>query len=186
MNTLHYTVSTGQLATDLSLAVSGGYIKTIPIGGEWGAYKGTGFALDSCSPDGGRFHLPLQTGYYFGSGERCCFNECRQNVIGKVFCRTQPVEIKAFDLHAFASDFGYGDLFVQSEASGGYDAPRYAAQFIQQQFNVTGIMYESYAMKTIGDSSLCLAILPNSGQTFSTSIYVLNSGAFATSSSIFF
>jgi hypothetical protein len=181
-----YSNQTGNLAGYLSDAVSGGFVQPLALGIPWGAYKSTGYPLASFNPGGGRYNEPSQPGYSFGSGSGCCLKEVRGNVSGKVFCGVSPITINAFNIGEFAKTYRYGEQFFMSQESGGYLVPRFVLSYLQQNFGITGILYPSYALRTLGETGWCVGIFPPSGAPLPTGIYVLPSGYYATSSGISF
>ncbi|MES2571898.1 MAG: RES domain-containing protein, partial [Verrucomicrobiota bacterium] len=138
----------------------------------WGAYKEWNHSPFTCSPGGGRFHHPGELGLYAGSGQACCEIECRGNISGKLWVPTGPINLNAFDLPKFANDYGYNNLFLQLEGSGGYGATRFVKDWLHHYHNTSGILYESAQMAQRGDFGLCLALIPYPGQVVQPPFYV--------------
>lgn len=178
------TYDTGTLALQLDCAMTNGCFKSdTPIG--FNAYKGTGFALDSCAPVSGRFHVLGQPSYYWGSGEQCCRYECRMNVSGKALCELTPHPISYFDLPEFTRRFHLGNLFLQDIASGGYGPCHFVKNYLYERYGVTGILYQSYQLYVHGVTGYCLNITPLSGQYLPTGHYQPPSGYVATTSGLY-
>lgn len=141
----------------------GDYLIALAVNGDWVSYRHPDHPWNSSSYQEQRFNEAGKPAYYLASGDYCGQVEV-PTYYERMPCKIAPHTINAFDLHRFASDFGYGDTFTQQRANGGWAVCQEVASYLGSHFGITGVLYQSAALREEGHFGYCLAVIPNREQ----------------------
>lgn len=151
------------LKTQVSGATLAGYLIQIPINRDWISYRHPGYPWNSASLQEERLNLSGVPAFYLASGDYCGQVEV-PNYFDRVKCNVADCRIPTFDLCKFSADFGYKDTFIQQRSIGGWNVCQEVAEYLTQNFNVSGILYQSAAMHQQGQRGYCMVIVPGREQ----------------------
>ena len=160
-----------QLTGQLNDAVLQGYIRPIEINQDWMAFRNPNYDLNSASLHEGRFNTSGKSAYYLASGDYCGklevpkYSEC-------ILCRIKPHTVYVFDIPAFAVTHNYNDAFVKQRTDGGWEVCQAVSQYLTDNHQVSGFLYQSAAMHNIGETGYCIAVLPGRDQQLEADFFV--------------
>lgn len=147
------------------------YLKPLEINADWLSYRHPDYPLNSASLQEGRFNFPGETAYYMASGSYCAQFEV-PNHAERIPCGITSQTIYAFDLPAFATDYGHGQRFIQQQNNGGWEVCQEFAGYLTNSHSVSGILYESAACHKSGQFGYCLVVLPNDQQALPNGFFI--------------
>lgn len=139
------------------------YLQSINITGDWVSSRDPNFPVNSASKFENRYNHDGDVAYYLASGKKTMTTEV-PNWEERDIYRVEPTTIDAFDLASWSKDAGCHEEFLKSKASGGYGLCQYATDQLTGVYGLTGILYNSYGMHSVGETGYCLVVLPPSGQ----------------------
>lgn len=155
----------------LSKETISGYLKPFQIGHEWVSARHPDYPANSVSFQENRFNDSGETAYYIASGIHTMQAEVPNWQEREVF-RVSPTTINCFDLPAWSRDNGVYEQFLLSKKNGGHGLCQKMSRTLRYDFGVTGILYNSEPMLSIGQTGCCLALFPGSGNLVGGTFFV--------------
>lgn len=161
---------------DLTALIVEKYIRPLDINADWMSFRHPDYPLNSASLQEGRFNLPGETAYYMASGNYCGQFEV-PNHYERIPCGIASHTIYAFDLPAFATDYGHEGKFIQQRDDGGWNVCQELAGHLTNSHSVSGVLYQSAACDIAGQSGYCMVILPNKEQSLPDGFFIPRSNS---------
>ncbi|CAN5423318.1 hypothetical protein BH09VER1_BH09VER1_29820 [soil metagenome] len=130
---------------------------------DWVSARNPFYPVYTASKAENRYNREGEVAYYLASGDGTMKAEI-PNWIDRDIYKVAPSTINAFDLAGWSLKRGFHEDFLKSKTDGGYGLCQAATEQLTGIYGVTGILYNSQPRHAVGETGICLVLMPSSGQ----------------------